>query len=271
MSTFRVPTLEDLDAMEKSISEIFNTLPVEIRQNIDTSGKAEKYASKRVKFQDLEKVAEPAVTVTPAVQNEVSATEEPKQVLSGDQVRERVKAKLEEMKLKRGQGKPREDKKKKGKKNTTAPANKKTKVDANPKDQKPKEEKQQKQEPKQEQKIITSKVDLKEQDFTKKEKAPKKQDKKHLLEKALKQKETAIKPNDIQTAILKAKGEKVFDDVKKLKSAIKRNEQKKKRSAKEWSKRLKAVEKSKTDKQKKRAENIAKRKEQVKKGKKGKK
>mgnify|MGYP002784679754 CR=1 FL=1 len=263
MSTFRVPTLEDLDAMEKSISEIFNTLPVEIRQNIDTSGKAEKYASKRVKFQDLEKVAEPAVTVTPAVQNEVSATEEPKQVLSGDQVRERVKAKLEEMKLKRGQGKPRQDpKKKKGKKNTTAPVNKKAKVDANPKDQKPKEEKQQKQEPKQEQKIITSKVDFEERDFTKKEKASKKQDKKHLLEKALKQKETAIKPNDIQTAILKAKGEKVFDDVKKLKSAIKRNEQKKKRSAKEW---------SKTDKKKKRAENIAKRKEQVKKGKKGKK
>merc|ERR1711872_920112 len=63
-----------------------------------------------------------------------------------------------------------------------------------------------------------------------------------------------------QTAIDKAEGVKVKDDVELLKKALKRQEQKKKSSKRKWDDRVEGTEQKKKLAQAKRAESIAKKK-----------
>ncbi|XP_014357858.2 surfeit locus protein 6 homolog [Papilio machaon] len=62
----------------------------------------------------------------------------------------------------------------------------------------------------------------------------------------------------------KAEGQKVKDDPILLKKSIKRMDQKKKASKKQWENRIKGVEQKKEDRQKKRKENISKKKKEKK-------
>ncbi|KAI1494236.1 surfeit locus protein 6-domain-containing protein [Biscogniauxia mediterranea] len=73
------------------------------------------------------------------------------------------------------------------------------------------------------------------------------------------------------TARRRAEGEKIKDDEKLLKKSIKRKENAKKKSTKEWSARKDGVAKSMKDRQKKREENIKKRRDEKVLGKAGKK
>ncbi|KAI0554367.1 SURF6-domain-containing protein [Xylaria curta] len=76
------------------------------------------------------------------------------------------------------------------------------------------------------------------------------------------------KRNDIEekeawlTARRRAEGEKIKDDEKMLKKAVKRKASAKKKSSKEWAARKEGVEKSIKDRQKKREENIRKRRDE---------
>ncbi|KAI0427460.1 SURF6-domain-containing protein [Xylaria sp. FL1042] len=85
------------------------------------------------------------------------------------------------------------------------------------------------------------------------------------------------KRNDIEekeawlTARRRAEGEKIKDDEKLLKKAVKRKESGKKKSTKEWAARKEGVEKSIKDRQKKREENIRQRRNEKLLGKAGKK
>ena len=63
------------------------------------------------------------------------------------------------------------------------------------------------------------------------------------------------------TAMAKAEGVKVKDDVDLLKKSIKKIDQRKKKSKQKWEDRKESVEKRKDFKQKKRSENISKRKQ----------
>ncbi|KAI0179846.1 SURF6-domain-containing protein [Hypoxylon sp. FL1284] len=73
------------------------------------------------------------------------------------------------------------------------------------------------------------------------------------------------------TARRRAEGEKIKDDEKMLKKAVKRKEAAKKKSERDWSARTEGVAKSMKDRQKKREENIKKRREDKLAGKAGKK
>ncbi|KAI1469122.1 SURF6-domain-containing protein [Daldinia caldariorum] len=73
------------------------------------------------------------------------------------------------------------------------------------------------------------------------------------------------------TARRRAQGEKIKDDEKLLKKAVKRKETAKKKSGKEWNARKEGVAKAMKDRQKKREENIRKRREEKLMGKGGKK
>ncbi|EMR61780.1 putative surfeit locus protein 6 protein [Eutypa lata UCREL1] len=73
------------------------------------------------------------------------------------------------------------------------------------------------------------------------------------------------------TARRRAEGEKIKDDEKLLKKAVKRKDQSKKKSTKEWSARSEGVAKAMKEKQKKREENIQKRRDEKLLGKSGKK
>lgn len=73
------------------------------------------------------------------------------------------------------------------------------------------------------------------------------------------------------TARRRAEGEKVKDDEKLLKKAVKRKESTKKKSTKEWAARKEGVAKSMRERQKKREENIRKRRDEKLMGKAGKK
>lgn len=73
------------------------------------------------------------------------------------------------------------------------------------------------------------------------------------------------------TARRRAEGEKIKDDEKLLKRAVKRKDQAKKKSTKEWNTRLEGVNKSIKEKQKRREENIQKRRDEKLTGKAGKK
>ncbi|KAI1273517.1 SURF6-domain-containing protein [Xylaria sp. FL0933] len=73
------------------------------------------------------------------------------------------------------------------------------------------------------------------------------------------------------TARRRAEGEKIKDDEKLLKKAVKRKESSKKKSTKEWAARKEGVEKSIKDRQKKREENIRQRRNEKLLGKAGKK
>ena len=67
-----------------------------------------------------------------------------------------------------------------------------------------------------------------------------------------------------KTAMDKASGVMVKDDVGLLKKSIKKQEQRKKSSKKKWEERNKGVENRKDAKQKKRKENLKNRKDQIK-------
>ncbi|XP_011170985.1 surfeit locus protein 6 homolog [Solenopsis invicta] len=67
-----------------------------------------------------------------------------------------------------------------------------------------------------------------------------------------------------KSALAKATGEKIKDDPELLKRTIKRNEQKKKHSAKKWNSRIENVQKSMQERQEKRRENIMKKKKEKK-------
>ncbi|XP_060810577.1 surfeit locus protein 6 homolog [Amyelois transitella] len=67
-----------------------------------------------------------------------------------------------------------------------------------------------------------------------------------------------------KTVLQKAEGQKVKDDPTLLKKSIKRMEQQKKQSKKQWENRIKSVEQKKDERQKKRKENIGKKKKEKK-------
>lgn len=63
-----------------------------------------------------------------------------------------------------------------------------------------------------------------------------------------------------KTVLAKASGEKIKDNPELLKKSVKREEHKKKRSAKKWETRIDGVQKTQNEKQQKRQDNILKRK-----------
>ncbi|XP_011879933.1 PREDICTED: surfeit locus protein 6 homolog [Vollenhovia emeryi] len=67
-----------------------------------------------------------------------------------------------------------------------------------------------------------------------------------------------------KSALARASGEKIKDDLDLLKRTIKRNEQSKKHSAKKWDSRIENVQKSIQERQEKRRENIMKKKKEKK-------
>ncbi|XP_035429574.2 surfeit locus protein 6 homolog [Spodoptera frugiperda] len=88
--------------------------------------------------------------------------------------------------------------------------------------------------------------------------------------KQLEEKEDSSKVKEIKEKIAwknvlqKAEGQKVKDDPILLKKTIKKMDQKKKQSKKQWDTRVQNVEQKKTERQKKRSENIAKKKKEKK-------
>ncbi|XP_050473539.1 surfeit locus protein 6 homolog isoform X1 [Bombus huntii] len=125
-------------------------------------------------------------------------------------------------------------------------------------------------------KMVFSKFDFSE--IGTRKKLPKKDAKKMLLE--LKQKKEKLKAMEQsgekerveeikekdawQTALAKAGGEKVKNDIDLLKRTLKRKENKKRQSAKKWESRLDNVQKGIREKQEKRQDNIMKRKKEKK-------
>ncbi|KAL6255080.1 hypothetical protein P5V15_013415 [Pogonomyrmex californicus] len=93
----------------------------------------------------------------------------------------------------------------------------------------------------------------------------KKEKLKQLEDSGNKEKVEDIKEKDAwKSALAKASGEKIKDDPELLKRTIKRNEQRKKHSAKKWNTRIEKQEKSKQERQEKRRENIMKKKKEKK-------
>lgn len=93
----------------------------------------------------------------------------------------------------------------------------------------------------------------------------KKQKVKELIEIGEVEKADEIKEKDAWNAVLaKARGDKIRDDAELLKKSIKRDEMKKKHSAKKWESRIDSVQKTIQEKQQKRQDNIMKRKKEKK-------
>lgn len=84
---------------------------------------------------------------------------------------------------------------------------------------------------------------------------------KSLVDAGENEKAQVLKEKEAWKSVLaKSSGEKVKDDTELLKKSIKREEQKKKGSAKKWENRLQATEKAIQDRQQKRQDNIMKKK-----------
>lgn len=71
----------------------------------------------------------------------------------------------------------------------------------------------------------------------------------------------AVQENEIQKAMLRAKGAIVKDDVSKLRKTIRKEKRKSVKAKEDWAKRVEAVEDEKMAKQKKREENLKERRE----------
>jgi hypothetical protein len=289
-TAFTAPSLDELEKVTAHLTSILTLLPYEIRHSIDTSGNAEKYAAKYAPSQASKKTKQPEAPTAQPTKRVKFADEKAIQATSlPTEVKQRLQAKLQELRAKRGGIKKSE--KKAASEATTGvktksnrPTNAEGKIGALTK--KKGEEKPKLSAPKAEpiikDRMILSNLDTKPSDVMSASKSAlnkkkKVTDPKQLLQMAIKRKEKAesklkdkVEPESTQkdamkAALAKARGEKVNDDIKLLKSAVKSRDKRKEKSKKEWGKRVRNVQKLKETKNKKRTENIAKRKDKKKK------
>lgn len=261
-------TLADLEQLEQSISAILTLLPAELRQNnnLDVDGKAIKQDNKKVRFvKDCDNV-KPSPSTPSLPSNNNNNTHQSK-----EELRAKFQAKLLQVQRKPSEKKkPKNEPKKKQTKKQSS--NKPSKVEPvikpnhrvenmDPSEAKANEEPTS---------LILSQLKTEKTNHTKLGTKKKTADPKQLLQMAQKSKDKLrdkrSKSDDpqqfdsqvsLRSALKKARGDKLHDDTKLLKEAVKKREQRKKKSAKEWGKRLKQAEKVRVEKQKKRTDNIA--------------